>query len=619
MASTPREIGTLIVVILRANHLPNKKNLGKQDPYCAVLLNGERRRTKAIRRGGQHPEWDEEVRFTLLEDVTDVLARTLHENGTPRTPSKDDRKPKKIKGGKIMKLACFADDPREPELIGETEVDLDEVLTKGETDEWFTLTNKDKFAGKIKLELTFWSNEPAPKKKITSRSQKNNEHYAGPGLFVPSGDTSASSLSSKHASSTSPSYDLDLSRSGVIPSSLRSSAYTKPELYVAPYERSRNSNSPMENLAQAFSASEVSRIGLREPLLAQPETYRPQSRYSIDYSTPIPFPLRGYDDIGLDIPNTHASAMGAAYETQHHREPPSETVDGCLSRVIYDTNFPALYQRPAPSPERTPSVSSGFMPLSQDSGPPHMPERNGTVPPLPHYPPPLAYTPQFLSQAQPVYALSLPQTPTTHSEYHPRSNSLSFQAQDYSNFAIAPQTMLSPPQMHSAQSLSYGNLTRQDSLSVPGQRSRPLPQEPNIHHFQPNLLPSYPSPLEAFGQDVSLTSLQPTNGFSMGSDIPINSLIGGPEHRLGHPIVYPRRHSSLPPLPVSLHQQIYQPQPLPEYYPYQQRSSPQVSSMNSSVNDHDSTLDTIHLSHNSSLGDENYHWLQAVEAHNSFF
>lgn len=75
-----------------------------------------------------------------------------------------------------MKIACFADDPREPELIGEAEVDLTEVLTKGETDgqfrpqcfeystdvlcdiDWFTLSNKDKFAGKVYMELTFWSN-----------------------------------------------------------------------------------------------------------------------------------------------------------------------------------------------------------------------------------------------------------------------------------------------------------------------------------------------------------------------------------------------------------------------------------------------------------------------------
>ena len=75
-----------------------------------------------------------------------------------------------------MALACFAAD-KEPELIGETMVDLNEVLTKGETDgtfsnlsslsacsnflsEWFTLHNKDKYCGEVYLELTFWSNVP---------------------------------------------------------------------------------------------------------------------------------------------------------------------------------------------------------------------------------------------------------------------------------------------------------------------------------------------------------------------------------------------------------------------------------------------------------------------------
>lgn len=74
-----------------------------------------------------------------------------------------------------MALACYADDPREPELIGEAQVDLTEVLTKGETDgassytflvdccadrhiEWFTLLHKDKYCGEVYLELTFWSN-----------------------------------------------------------------------------------------------------------------------------------------------------------------------------------------------------------------------------------------------------------------------------------------------------------------------------------------------------------------------------------------------------------------------------------------------------------------------------
>lgn len=49
-------------------------------------------------------------------------------------PPKANSSVKKIKGGKIMKLACYADDSREPDLIGEADVDLTEVLTKGETD-----------------------------------------------------------------------------------------------------------------------------------------------------------------------------------------------------------------------------------------------------------------------------------------------------------------------------------------------------------------------------------------------------------------------------------------------------------------------------------------------------
>jgi hypothetical protein len=33
-----------------------------------------------------------------------------------------------------MKITCFADDARDPTQIGEANVDLTEVLTKGETD-----------------------------------------------------------------------------------------------------------------------------------------------------------------------------------------------------------------------------------------------------------------------------------------------------------------------------------------------------------------------------------------------------------------------------------------------------------------------------------------------------
>ena len=111
----------------------------RQDPYCSLKLEKETRRTKAVKKGGQHPEWDEEIRFALLEDTEDVLARTTKNNGDedtpPPVPAKTSPTGKfKFNKNRILRLSCYADDPREPELIGEVTVNLSEVLTKGETD-----------------------------------------------------------------------------------------------------------------------------------------------------------------------------------------------------------------------------------------------------------------------------------------------------------------------------------------------------------------------------------------------------------------------------------------------------------------------------------------------------
>lgn len=88
-----------------------------------------------MKKGGQHPEWDEELRFSLLEDTEDVLARTAggDDDEPPPVPSKTPVEPKFNKNKK-MRLAAYADDPREPELIGDVTVSLVDVLTKGETD-----------------------------------------------------------------------------------------------------------------------------------------------------------------------------------------------------------------------------------------------------------------------------------------------------------------------------------------------------------------------------------------------------------------------------------------------------------------------------------------------------
>jgi C2 domain len=50
-------IGTLVAIVDRAKNLPNRKTIGKQDPYCAARLGKEAKKTNVDKRGGQTPRW----------------------------------------------------------------------------------------------------------------------------------------------------------------------------------------------------------------------------------------------------------------------------------------------------------------------------------------------------------------------------------------------------------------------------------------------------------------------------------------------------------------------------------------------------------------------------------
>jgi len=51
------EIGVLVIIVDRAKNLPNRKTMGKQDPYCAARLGKEAKKTETDKRGGQTPKW----------------------------------------------------------------------------------------------------------------------------------------------------------------------------------------------------------------------------------------------------------------------------------------------------------------------------------------------------------------------------------------------------------------------------------------------------------------------------------------------------------------------------------------------------------------------------------
>ncbi|KAL2045258.1 hypothetical protein N7G274_002341 [Stereocaulon virgatum] len=127
------EIGTLVVVMDRAKNLPNRKSMGKQDPYCAARLGKEAKKTETDKRGGQTPKWDQELRFTV-HDSPDYYQ---------------------------LKVSVFNDD-KKTELIGETWVSLDQIIIPGggQNDLWHNLNCKGRSAGQIRIELTYYDTRP---------------------------------------------------------------------------------------------------------------------------------------------------------------------------------------------------------------------------------------------------------------------------------------------------------------------------------------------------------------------------------------------------------------------------------------------------------------------------
>lgn len=108
--SQQKEIGTLVVVVLKAQHL-HQPSFYKQNPYAQATLSGLKRRTKTAPKGGQHPVWDDELRFPVLADTG------------------------KDKANRILDITCYKDEQRgEDVLLGKGTVDIEETLKTGEFD-----------------------------------------------------------------------------------------------------------------------------------------------------------------------------------------------------------------------------------------------------------------------------------------------------------------------------------------------------------------------------------------------------------------------------------------------------------------------------------------------------
>ncbi|GAA6064688.1 hypothetical protein JCM10212_001607 [Sporobolomyces blumeae] len=141
-----RELGLVVLVILKAQHLPDPHHFSKQDPFCVAQLGEEPPvQTRVDRGGGQHPLWDEEFRLKLYEV-----------EGEPQ-----------ILNLKVMRQ----ERPDDAELIGEGNVLIDG--TWKEFDEWIELKKDGKYAGEVYVEITYYeAQRRRPSNEIQRRPSK---------------------------------------------------------------------------------------------------------------------------------------------------------------------------------------------------------------------------------------------------------------------------------------------------------------------------------------------------------------------------------------------------------------------------------------------------------------
>lgn len=591
MSLASREIGTLIVVVLKAKNLPNKRHIGKQAPYCCAFLNEEKRRTKAIKRGGQHPEWDEEFRFTVYEATDDELAMNSQSTDTPPPPPPKKGRPKKIKGGNSMRLQCYADDPREPDLIGETVVDLTEVLTKGETDEWFTLMYKDKYAGEVYIELTFWSNEPPPVKRIAPKPATGNSNYGGPGNFVPAnGSTSSLNGSSAHSTPSRLSVSSNTLDSH-LPSTIRSS-HSRAELYAPAYEqRNRLSPSPADQLANDFGE-----LGVMDPRRRESfpptQTIRPSTSAGFNSlpSHPHSYDQHTLDNGTLTISHDGGRAASASpsripsgpvsyyppYEsgsTVNHPPPPLSRQGHAGPRFSLPASSSGFMPIPSPAPssfgtmtsyssepsgfsapERPPlPIPPSYPPAPSNYSPPHQ-IGHPSLPPLPA--PAVTPVPPLNAPQRISHSFSTPQL-HTHDQYQysdPHGQTVAFPSQQ--EFIPLPQTYHTYASTSPSPPHEYGSTSQHIPIS---RGSRPLPQPqmannaPRTRHLSVAVPPS-----SSFPQSLNARSPLPSN-FPNGStyqNIPPPPPLPAQYHSTaqphsGHPSPQGESQASHAPFPTS--------------------------------------------------------------------
>ncbi|BGP41546.1 hypothetical protein JCM10450v2_005594 [Rhodotorula kratochvilovae] len=452
-----RLLGTLVVIVLRAKNLPNKARIGKQNPYCTVQYGLHKKRTATIERGGQQPEWDAEFRFEILkaglggeEQLAGEGALVTHKGGVlPAPPSGADaaaggsKLEKRPPGGslvvaplatgyppgkRVLRIACWADDARDPKLIGEGELDFDGTIKTGKFDDWVKLERKGRYAGEVYLELTWYSNEPRPAQspRKASLAGAGPHAYGGAGSRVE--DQSESDDGTEEWDGGS---QVGLSAPGHQPTRASfSSAPGPPTELSADYP-----DADLAPLTTSFSSLSVGAGG--RPPLPQPPLARPTSAAY----APTSDPYAAYQPGATPNPYEHdrrasypASSVSGAYSTSAYATPPPPPMAQGYGYGAYGAGeFGQYAAAPPPPPQQQHQQGMGeFERLAHEhyasQSYPHA-STSAPYPPEPHYaptpappPPPPQHSYHSYSSASPYPSTSsypAPPPSLSHTPYAP--------------------------------------------------------------------------------------------------------------------------------------------------------------------------------------------------------
>ncbi|KAL1610150.1 hypothetical protein SLS60_001815 [Paraconiothyrium brasiliense] len=331
-------IGTLVTIIDRAKNLPNRRSMGKQDPYCAARLGKEAKKTTTDRRGGQTPRWDQELRFTVHDSAD------YHQ----------------------LKVSVFNDD-KKTELIGETWVNLEAVIIPGggQSDTWHGLNCRGKYAGEIRIELTYYDTRPKEEKTPAVQKQQSARPGGSPAVGGPRESTPVKRRPlPSDPTGTSPSPVHTPEQRGLRGIQAGPRSYGSPRHEHTP-SKSRSSQHadtpPRRPLPGASPLTETPPPKQHTPQHQQPPAQRPEREA---YHTPPANPrssntnLTQYNETSFDI----SYAAPKPYEVQPIDPHPGH-------RAMSQDNFRTARRQSYNPPELAHSYSAPAVPLTHEPEP----------------------------------------------------------------------------------------------------------------------------------------------------------------------------------------------------------------------------------------------------------